>query len=47
MGGPGWRPQRETDSRRLSEANIAIVGFSEEERNLEAVFMRATKGLVT
>jgi ABC-2 type transport system ATP-binding protein len=34
-------------SRRLSEANIAIVGFSEEERNLEAVFMRATKGLVT
>jgi len=34
-------------SRRLSEANIAIVGFSEEERNLEAVFKRATKGLVT
>ncbi|GAB4574454.1 MAG: ABC transporter ATP-binding protein [Anaerolineae bacterium] len=34
-------------SRKLSEAGIAIVGFSEEERNLEAVFMRATKGLVT
>lgn len=34
-------------SRKLSEAEIAIVGFSEEERNLEAVFMRATKGLVT
>ncbi len=34
-------------SRRLSEAGLAIVGFSEEERNLEAVFMRATKGLVT
>lgn len=34
-------------SRRLSEAGVAIVGFSEEERNLEAVFMRATKGLVT
>lgn len=34
-------------SRKLSDAGIAIVGFSEEERNLEAVFMRATKGLVT
>ncbi|MBN2471470.1 MAG: ABC transporter ATP-binding protein, partial [Anaerolineae bacterium] len=34
-------------SRRLSDAGVAIVGFSEEERNLEAVFMRATKGLVT
>ncbi len=34
-------------SRHLSEAGVAIVGFSEEERNLEAVFMRATKGLVT
>ena len=34
-------------SRRLSEAGLSIVGFSEEERNLEAVFMRATKGLVT
>ncbi|MBN1967676.1 MAG: ABC transporter ATP-binding protein [Anaerolineae bacterium] len=34
-------------SRRLSDEGIAIVGFSEEERDLEAVFMRATKGLVT
>ncbi len=34
-------------SQRLSTEGIAIVGFSEEERNLEAVFMRATKGLVT
>lgn len=34
-------------SRTLSDAGVAIVGFSEEERNLEAVFMRATKGLVT
>jgi len=34
-------------SRRLSEEGIAVLGFSEEERNLEAVFMRATKGLVT
>ena len=34
-------------SRKLSEAGLSIVGFSEEERNLEAVFMRATKGLVT
>ena len=34
-------------SRHLSEAGLSIVGFSEEERNLEAVFMRATKGLVT
>ena len=34
-------------SRRLSAENIAIVGFKEEERNLEAAFMRATKGLVT
>ena len=34
-------------SQRLSQEAIAIVGLSEEERNLEAVFMRATKGLVT
>ncbi len=34
-------------SRKLSEEGIAVLGFSEEERNLEAVFMRATKGLVT
>ncbi len=34
-------------SQRLSEAMIPIVGFSEEERNLEAVFMQLTKGLVT
>ncbi len=34
-------------SRKLSAENIAIVGLNEEERNLEAVFMRATKGLVT
>jgi ABC-2 type transport system ATP-binding protein len=34
-------------SRTLSDNGIAIVGFSEEERNLEAVFMRATKGIVS
>lgn len=34
-------------SQRLNQEAIAIVGLSEEERNLEAVFMRATKGLVT
>jgi len=34
-------------SQKLSAAGIAIVGFSEEERSLEAVFMRVTKGLVT
>jgi ABC-2 type transport system ATP-binding protein len=34
-------------SRKLSDARLSIVGFSEEARNLEAVFMRATKGLVT
>lgn len=31
----------------ISGAGIAVMGFSEEEYNLEAVFMRATKGLVT
>jgi ABC-2 type transport system ATP-binding protein len=34
-------------SRELSSAGIAIVGLTEAERNLEAVFMQATKGLVT
>ena len=34
-------------SQQISAAGIAIVGFSEEERNLEEVFMRVTKGLVT
>ncbi|NPV66745.1 MAG: ABC transporter ATP-binding protein [Anaerolineae bacterium] len=34
-------------SQKLSTAGIAIVGFSEEERSLEALFMRVTKGLVT
>jgi len=34
-------------SQQLSAENIAILGLSEETRDLEAVFMRLTKGLVT
>lgn len=34
-------------NKRLSENNIAILGFQEEERDLEHMFMRVTKGLVT
>ncbi|MEM9955137.1 MAG: ABC transporter ATP-binding protein [Chloroflexota bacterium] len=34
-------------SRKLNEAGIAVLGFQEEERDLEHMFMRVTKGLVT
>jgi ABC-2 type transport system ATP-binding protein len=31
----------------LSAAGIAVLGFSEETKDLEAMFMRVTKGVVT
>ena len=34
-------------NRRLMEADVAVLGFIEEERDLEHMFMRVTKGLVT
>lgn len=34
-------------NQQISNAGIAILGFQEEERNLENMFMRVTKGLVT
>lgn len=34
-------------NRKLNEENIAVLGFQEEERDLEHMFMRVTKGLVT
>lgn len=34
-------------NRRLNDENIAVIGFSEAERDLENMFMRVTKGLVT
>ena len=34
-------------NRRLLEADVAVLGFNEEERDLEHMFMRVTKGLVT
>jgi len=33
--------------RALSTQGIPVVNFSEETRDLEAVFMRATKGIVS
>jgi ABC-2 type transport system ATP-binding protein len=34
-------------SRKLHENQVALLGFQEEEKDLEAMFMRVTKGLVT
>ncbi len=34
-------------NQRLSAAGIAVLGFSEETKDLEAMFMRVTKGIVT
>ncbi len=34
-------------SRRLFESNITLLGFNEEEKDLEHMFMRVTRGLVT
>lgn len=34
-------------NRKLVDDNIAVLGFQEEERDLEHMFMRVTKGLVT
>jgi ABC-2 type transport system ATP-binding protein len=34
-------------NQKLSAANIAVLGFSEETKDLEAMFMRVTKGIVT
>ncbi|GAB1420427.1 ABC transporter ATP-binding protein [Anaerolineales bacterium] len=34
-------------SRHLHESNIALIGFQEEQKDLESMFMRVTKGLVT
>lgn len=34
-------------NQQIANAGIAILGFQEEERNLENMFMRVTKGLVT
>jgi hypothetical protein len=31
----------------LSAANIAVLGFAEETKDLEAMFMRVTKGIVS
>jgi hypothetical protein len=31
----------------LNDKNIAVLGFNEEVRDLEHMFMRVTKGLVT
>jgi hypothetical protein len=31
----------------LTSANIAVLGFAEETRDLEAMFMRVTKGIVS
>ena len=32
---------------RITRANIAILGFAEETKDLEAMFMRVTKGIVS
>ena len=34
-------------SQKLSAAGIAILGFSEETKDLESMFMRVTKGIVS
>lgn len=34
-------------SQKISGAGIAVLGFAEETKDLEAIFMRATKGIVT
>jgi ABC-2 type transport system ATP-binding protein len=34
-------------SQKLNTANIAVLGFSEETKDLEAMFMRVTKGIVS
>ena len=34
-------------SRRLFESEITLLGFNEEEKDLEHMFMRVTRGLVT
>jgi hypothetical protein len=31
----------------LSAANVAVLGFAEETKDLEAMFMRVTKGIVS
>jgi hypothetical protein len=31
----------------LASAGVAVLGFAEETRDLEAIFMRVTKGIVT
>jgi ABC-2 type transport system ATP-binding protein len=36
-----------TLNRKMNDENIAVMGFHEEERDLEHMFMRVTKGLVT
>ncbi|RMF80130.1 MAG: ABC transporter ATP-binding protein [Chloroflexi bacterium] len=37
----------EAISQKLSEGGIAVLGFTEETKDLEAMFMRVTKGIVT
>src|SRR5262249_8848235 len=34
-------------NQKLSASEIAVLGFSEETKDLEAMFMRVTKGIVT
>ncbi|MCA9911547.1 MAG: multidrug ABC transporter ATP-binding protein, partial [Anaerolineae bacterium] len=34
-------------NRRISAAGVAILGFAEETKDLESMFMRVTKGIVT
>jgi hypothetical protein len=34
-------------SQKLNAAGIAVLGFSEETKDLEAMFMRVTKGIVS
>ena len=34
-------------NRKLNDENVAVMGFQEEENDLEHMFMRVTKGLVT
>ena len=34
-------------SQKLHSSNVAILGFSEETKDLEAMFMRVTKGIVS
>ena len=34
-------------NQKISSEGIAILGFSEETKDLEAMFMRVTKGIVT